>query len=70
MQDRDRAALVACLLEVLGEGNGEGADEASRIWPASGHPHYDGWGWNPRGPSAYRLAGRVKLHKGRRVGRY
>ncbi len=70
MQDKERAALVACLLEVLGEAEVCGADDARRRWPSSALPQGEGWGWNPRGPSGYRLAGRMLLHKGRRVGRY
>lgn len=70
MQDKERAALVTCLLDVLGEEDGRGGDESRRRWPASALPQSEGWGWNPRGPSAYRLAGRMLLHKGRRVGRY
>jgi hypothetical protein len=68
MQDNQKAALIACLLEVLGDGR-EGSD-AERVWPASGHPHFDSAAWNPRGAAAYRLAGRIRLHRSRNVGRY
>ncbi len=70
MDPNERAALVACLLEVLDEGEGGKLENTRRVWPSTGHPHYDCWGWNPRGPSAYRLAGRIVLHRGRRLGRY
>lgn len=67
MNDHEKAALIACLLDVL-EGADE-QDERQRLWPSSGHPHIDSTAWNPRGPSAYRLAGRVRQHRSRRIGR-
>ncbi len=70
MEQKEKAALVACLLEVLGHGEEAGSEDTARLWPSTGHPHYESWGWNPRGPSAYRLAGRIVLHRGRRLGRY
>lgn len=70
MNVREKAAIIAALLEVLGEQAGEATEAGARVWRTSAHPHLDSWAWQPRGKSSYRIAGRVQLHRGRRVGRF
>jgi hypothetical protein len=70
MKENEKAAVVACLLEVLGEGNHKPASTGTRVWAASRHPHIDSWSWTPRSEDGYRLSGRLNLFRSRQTGRF
>ena len=69
MDDRETAAILACLIETLTR-EAPGDEDTLRIWPASGHPHLDSWAWHPQGPNGWRMAGRMALQRARRIGRF
>lgn len=65
---RRKVLLAAAIAEVLRQ-EGAGEEDLSSAWARTGTSHHRSWAWNPRGPGAWRLAGRLQHHGRSRPGR-
>jgi hypothetical protein len=67
--DRDtrrRLLLAAAITQLLAEQGSDQGDPIGAAWARTGHQGLAGsWAFNPRGPSSWRLAGRLDHHRGR-----
>ncbi len=64
---RREVLLAAVIAEVLRQ-EGASDDDMAAAWARTETPHRS-WAWNPRGPGAWRLAGRLQHHGRSRPGR-
>jgi len=63
---RHRLLLAAAIAQLLSEQSDDAGDPAGVAWVRTGHKSLAGsCAWNPRSPSAWRLAGRLDHHRGR-----
>ena len=63
-ETRRRLLLATAVMALLGEADAGSADPSGAIRVRTGHRGLAGaWAWNPRGPAAWRLAGRLQRHR-------
>jgi len=64
-EKKRRLLLAAAIAHLLAEQARAtpGADGAEAAWRRTGQRALDGaWAWTPRGPTAWKLAGRLRRH--------
>jgi hypothetical protein len=69
MDDLEKAAIVAALLETLDAGETGTPKDEGWAWRAASN-RQDSPFWHPQSDSAYRLAGRMAMFRARKPGRW